>query len=387
LLVPHLNYRLKPDRAIYINGAIDEKLVARLTPEILQLQSVSREPICVYIDSRGGSVQSMETILRLLKLSDQDSSQPCRIITAVTSLAGSAAAVLLASGDYAVAFPSTIIHYHGLRTLETNPLTFELTSNLANTLRIANDEYAMKLAEKIDDRFRFRYMLARAEFIDIRNNGSDSDMTDLECFIKLIRSKLSDNAKDVLDKAKVRYDRYERLFETVFKKKRRSMGKKTLAQIEADYINAIAAFEIKNNQDNTDWSFSKGGIGPLVNDFFLWNEYFDNFWSDRLREWCLMFAKLTIPPEKVKEIEAFRDEKERADKFVEAVGPILEPISAFFVALCHTLQEGENELTARDAYWLGIVDEIVGEDLPNERWFTEFKDDTKTDSQVLSSAE
>ena len=159
MLVPHLNYRLNPNRAIYINGVIDEKLVARLTPEILQLQSVSREPISVYIDSRGGSVQCMETILRLLKLSDQDSSQPCRIITAVTSLAGSAAADLLASGDYAVAFPSTIIHYHGLRTLETNPLTFELTSNLANTLRIANDEYAMRLAEKIDDRFRFRYML------------------------------------------------------------------------------------------------------------------------------------------------------------------------------------------------------------------------------------
>jgi hypothetical protein len=100
-----------------------------------------------------------------------------------------------------------------------------------------------------------------------------------------------------------------------------------------------------------------------------------------------MFAKLTIPPEKVKEIEALLNEKERADKFVEVVGPILEPISAFFVALCHTLQEGENELTARDAYWLGIVDEIVGEDLPNERWFTEFKDDAKNDSQVPSSAE
>jgi hypothetical protein len=328
----------------------------------------------------------METILRLLKLSDQDSSQPCRIITAVTSLAGSAAADLLASGDYAVAFPSTIIHYHGLRTLETNPLTFELTSNLANTLRIANDEYAMRLAEKIDDRFRFRYMLARAEFIDIRKNDNNSGLTDLECFIRHIRLKLSDIAKDVLDKAKVRHDRYERLLETVFKKKRRSM-RKTLAQIEADHINAIAAFEIKNNQDNTDWSFSKGGIGPLVNDFFLWNEYFDNFWSDRLREWCLMFAKLTIPPEKVKEIEALLNEKERADKFVEVVGPILEPISAFFVALCHTLQEGENELTARDAYWLGIVDEIVGEDLPNERWFTEFKDDAKNDSQVPSSAE
>ena len=32
--------------------------------------------------------------------------------------------------------------------------------------------------------------------------------------------------------------------------------------------------------------------------------------------------------------------------------------SSFFVALCHALYEGENELTAMDAVWLGLVDTI-----------------------------
>ena len=46
----------------------------------------------------------MEALLLLLRLSNQDSSGPCRIITAVTSRAASAAADLLSSGDYALAY-------------------------------------------------------------------------------------------------------------------------------------------------------------------------------------------------------------------------------------------------------------------------------------------
>jgi hypothetical protein len=74
-------------------------------------------------------------------------------------------------------------------------------------------------------------------------------------------------------------------------------------------------------------------------------------------------------------IRAIKDEKSRTDRLVEVVSPILQPISAFFVALCHTLQEGENELTATDAYWLGIVDEVIGEPLPTTRWIAEYRND------------
>ena len=44
---------------------------------------------------------------------------------------------------------------------------------------------------------------------------------------------------------------------------------------------------------------------------------------------------------------------------IEKVRPFLQPVLSFFVAFCHALQEGENELTATDAYWLGLVDEVM----------------------------
>jgi hypothetical protein len=56
--------------------------------------------------------------------------------------------------------------------------------------------------------------------------------------------------------------------------------------------------------------------------------------------------------------------------------------------LCHALQEGENELTATDAYWLGLVDEVVGKNLLSARSFEEFKPDpqSKTDQNEEEKA-
>jgi len=44
--------------------------------------------------------------------------------------------------------------------------------------------------------------------------------------------------------------------------------------------------------------------------------------------------------------------------------------------MCHALQEGENQLTATDAYWLGLVDEVIGvKELMSLRMIEEFKVD------------
>jgi len=148
VIVPNKSYRLNPDRAIYINGVISDDLLTQLAPKILSLQHESRDPISVYIDSPGGSPASMESILRLLHVTDQDRSDSCDIVTAVTGRADSAAADLLSSGDYAIAFPSTKILHHGVRRVERNPLTFESTSQLSELMRFYKVVYAMQLAQK-----------------------------------------------------------------------------------------------------------------------------------------------------------------------------------------------------------------------------------------------
>jgi hypothetical protein len=324
----------------------------------------------------------METILRLLRLTDQDSSEPCRIITAVTIRADSAAADLLSSGDYAIAFPETSILYHGMRRQSTDLLTVETTSMLTNLLRLSNDAYAMELARKIEDRFSLRYVMTRDDFEGLRTQKSATDMTDLDCFIEIIEGKLSNDAKKVWQKARDRHGRYQDLFDSAMKtikKLKRNIGAATAAQLEADSIKAIVDFELKRNKGVPSWNFRNEGIGRLADDFFLLNEYLSNYGSGRLRKWCTSFGKYLLSKGDVEEIDAVTDEEAQAEKLVEKVAPLLMPVSSFFVAMCHALQEGENELTAIDAYWLGLVDEVVGnDDLWTLRSFEEYKPDPPT---------
>jgi len=379
MIVPNKSYRLNPNRAIYITGFINDEMVTRLTPKILSLQSQSRDPISVYIDSPGGSPSSMESIVRLLNLTDQDQSPPCNVVTAVTMRAASAAADLLSSGDYAIAFPSSTILHHGVRTVERDPLTFESTSLLSEVMRVYKDVYAMQLAQKIENRFSFRYVTAKQEFEAIRKKKNAPQMTELECFIEVIEEQLSNDAKKLLAKAKERHGRYHELIAIVLQQ---ASGNPTnLAQTQASVIKAIVDFEVKSNENNPAWSFRNGGMGRLVDDFFLLEEYVTNTNSARLKEWCTSFGKWSLNPEQLADVDGIADEDARLEKVVELVRPILQPVWTFFVALCHALQEGENELTATDAYWLGLVDEVVGEQLYTIRDVMEYENDPEEETE------
>jgi hypothetical protein len=76
------------------------------------------------------------------------------------------------------------------------------------------------------------------------------------------------------------------------------------------------------------------------------------------------------------ELGKITDEKARDEKLIEKVQPPVLPLWMLFIALCHALQEDDNDLTAADAYWLGLVDEVWGDSsMITTRWFAEFEPD------------
>jgi ATP-dependent protease ClpP protease subunit len=117
---PDPDFTPNPKRAIHIQGVIDQDMIYRLTPRIIALQGESRKPITAYIDSPGGDVENKSKLLRLLASGTQNSTTPCTLITVALSLAGSAAADFLSAGFYALAYPQSLIMYHGVRG-KTNP--------------------------------------------------------------------------------------------------------------------------------------------------------------------------------------------------------------------------------------------------------------------------
>jgi len=357
-----------------VTGNLDDDMVARLTPKILALQNQSRDPICVYINSPGGFPRCAESLLNLLRLSNQDIAEPCRIITAVTVQAASAAADLLASGDYAIAFPNSTILHHGVRQLTGAPSTLESTGRLNEMLRISNSVYAMQLAKKSEDRFTFRFYSVRDEFAGIREKKGDPTLSDYDCFVSVIQEKLSSDAKLIFDKALKRAERYKALISTVANGSGWGEATNPL-QVQAVIIKAIVDFEVSGTNSAETQDFRIGGIRRLVDDFYLLYEYLTGNSDQRLEEWCRTTGRLFLSAEQQIEIDGITDDDERLRKLVEINKPILQPMLSFFIALCHALQEGENEQTATDAYWLGLVDEVVGNDLWNLRLLFEFQID------------
>ena len=378
MIVPNPSFRPDPSRAIHVQGIIDQRLVDKLTPEIIQLTSESRQPITVYIDSKGGSVASAELLLRLLTASNQDMATPCWLITVVTSWAASAAADFLSSGNYAIAYPESTILYHGVRRSFNDPITVESASILAESLKLSNDRYAMALARKSEWRFMYRFMTLRPGFDEHRTKCKQAGMSELDCFLALTSEKLSYSAKKIVEQAKTRHERYTSLLNHVLKfaaRSKRLAKETTVAETESVIIRGIVTFELKSNKDNPSWTFQDGGLARLSDDFFLLKEYIESSQSEQFKKICERWSPFVLSKEQTEQLETLPPD-EKAAKRLEIVQPHFKPLWSFFVALCHALQEGENELTASDAFWLGLIDEIIGTpDLPLLRYLQEFQPD------------
>jgi len=156
------------------------------------------------------------------------------------SIAASAAADLLSAGNYALVYPDSIVMYHGVRVPDRS-LTAEEASSLVQRLRASNEGSATELARSSEFRFIFRYIISKYLFPEVRKAHPGDVMSDLDCFLEIIREDLSDSANTVIQNAHERFVRYDALFNPTAKKWRKGKGttKKSFIQLEVEQIRAI----------------------------------------------------------------------------------------------------------------------------------------------------
>ncbi len=143
-----LRYELDWDRMIYVDDTIDEALVRKLAPEIIRLKRKSSDPITVAIDSEGGQVRSLESLLGLLESPDQRGNR-CPFYTVAVNRAQSAAASLLAFGDYSVAFSHSQILFHPHWRRLSSGLSATEAIGMARDLKESDEILALRLAERV----------------------------------------------------------------------------------------------------------------------------------------------------------------------------------------------------------------------------------------------
>jgi ATP-dependent protease ClpP protease subunit len=166
-----IGFQLNWNRAIHIDTAIDDMLLKTLTPRILKLKQESTDPITIGIDSPGGNIAAMLSLLGLLQAPDQDGNY-IEIYTVSTNKAFSAAASLLAFGDYSVAFPHSKILCHDVRYSGIEHVTPSKALRTARELERGNVEFSLKLAHKIRRRIIWVYIDLQNKFYKVRERYS-----------------------------------------------------------------------------------------------------------------------------------------------------------------------------------------------------------------------
>ncbi|MBP1716964.1 MAG: Clp protease [Deltaproteobacteria bacterium] len=143
------------DRAIFVQGELNDTMFAAVTPKIIALRKNSERPITVFIDSPGGALGIAEAVQNLPRIPDQ-AGRTCWINMVVTGRAWSAAAGLLAAGDYIIAYPCASIYFHGTRT-SVDGITAEQAGNFQNELASMNKSMATNLATAAFNRLLLNY--------------------------------------------------------------------------------------------------------------------------------------------------------------------------------------------------------------------------------------
>jgi ATP-dependent protease ClpP protease subunit len=353
---PDYDFRINPERAVYIVGEFDEDLLKAVIPRITELRFGSDEPISLVINSRGGSTDCLDSIKAALCVHGPDNTQS-RVITFVVGYAASAGATLLTLGDYAIAAPGAWLHFHGIRTFTDNEIRMEDASQLAQRLARDNRRIAQHLSAVMIGRIMHRFARLKPR-IDALTLPKGKNVTLLEKYVLLATEKTSAAADQIMFQARDKLNMAKELSDAVSKLK---IDPKDIPASKDLKVFAKIVSTHQANSKNPMWRLSENNISSILSEFFLLREYEIGRYPKVLEEVIRMYGTEFLNPIAFKKYKSLRSAMSRK-KFLtkQTLGQIRE-FWYFTAAIAEQLLYGENRLTPYDAYWLGAIDEIQGD--------------------------
>lgn len=356
------NYRENPDRSVNVFGEVNTNLVRQLTPHILKLRKECAEPITVYIDSPGGAIASYEHLEGLLFNPDQNG-EKCRIITVATSYAASAAARLLSKGDYSMAYKNATIHCHGAR-YEGGTVTKERAESMAESLSIFNLEMASDFAHKIIESLTWLYHFNKEELLERHKVSNTETFHPMFRLSQVIRTKLIGLNQRLLDVVLEELNTVADLEIFLGSKKRAKQledaQKRGQAHRDFRLLRLIGEYlEAKLSPEEKQSGITRRTVAELIALHSLRRSYYEKFLNDceDPEPLLMMFCEKTD----LEALESISDE-ERRNFLLKKCGVDLFAAWQLASTVAANLVKGENSLSASEAYWMGLVDEVVGDE-------------------------
>jgi hypothetical protein len=266
---------------------------------------------------------------------------------------------------------------HGTR-LPAYEITRESAQHLVASLGEANEAFALRLAKRVFGRIALRYSILKVQFPRLREQAKNEEpkqLSDLECFARALDGKLShdpNGPRKILKQASELHKKLLGMSDHVFTKLGPIDPNASSIDIEADILRHLLDYKIEEWKEFK-CSLVGGGIDILTDDYRNLTDFIFGHHKQTLQEHIENFGVLFLTLEETANLQKDREagKLDLPDWVEEVVRPRIEPIWYFVVALCRLLQHGENTLTATDAYWLGLVDEVIGQKLISLRLIAE----------------
>jgi hypothetical protein len=203
-------------------------------------------------------------------------------------------------------------------------------------------------------------------------------IADPESFIGTLRGKLSERHRELVDDAIRRQnDVLEILKITGIK------PEDTNPPSEAQLLKAVIDFEVNKAGAAKKDSFSASELSAISDNFYqLRGLYHERYWINLL-EIVRGRGQFFLQPDEEKEYQKIQGEEDRMKFLMNLIGPKLNPIWWFVVSLSRCLQTGEHTIGPIDAYWLGLVDEVIDSGLPSLREAAEIVEQQKAEPPAL----
>ena len=381
------------DRALEVFGEIGPEMLGRLSQRILTLRALSSEPIVLLIDSPGGDPYYADAIWNLLK--GPGPKGPAPLVAGVcVAQAGSAAADLLCRCDHAVVYAHSRILVHGIRS-RAEWITQEVAAEAETILRGFNEDWAQRLAPHVFSRLLDNYARLAKEVARLRRRPAralrgaagrrPTSSVDVLAFGVALAERVTRPTAELLAVVLDRSDYWEDLATrtvaggpgTVPATVKQAVGRRPapareglLRQVGA--LNALIARRIAADRR---FRLTPDSMDELANDFGDLLERVDYAFRDEVLDVLLEHADVFVEPRDLKAITAVgRDDaaapraaRHAFEAAVERAYERILPMWSFVILLCRELQKGEKQFTPRDAFWLGLVDEIQGTRLRRAR--------------------
>lgn len=377
------------DRAIHIDDIINEQLVRRLTPQILKLRQDNNDPITVAIDSPGGSLTSLETLLGLLQGPTQFNTSG-RIITVVTNKAYSAAANFLALGDYSVALKHSNVLFHDVRFGEMEDVTPSKALSAAKSLQDENDRFALKLANQVIRRLVWVYLDFQTKFEDMETKYSDiykkykncipeyPTSTDGACKVNIVsfatalHAHLSLNNNFLINGVMARLAKWvylTKLSESYPTFREKGSRKPGLLDGTRQFCKGLGTnLELLKNCEKElklmttlmifELNSSDGNFNRTVDEATRSFNLIQSMNDDRHRQSAVRI--MLRHPSMFFNVDVKKLNEEDRKAAILAAMPHAQLFWLFCVSLCRELFEGEHILGPQDSQLLGLVDEVAG---------------------------